>query len=104
MQSSQVFRKKIKDSFERVKEEQTILFFMLSEWVYALLIPENYRYSEHETRQIAREIQQNILPSKHPENQFHILTWQEVIHANQYLSPAFSGWLPAKEIQVVFFV
>lgn len=104
MQTSHVFRKKIKDSFARVKEEQTILFFMLSEWVYALLIPESYRYSEHETRQIAREIQQNILPSKHPENQFHILTWQEVIHQNQHLNPAFSGWLAAKEIQVVFFV
>ncbi len=104
MQTSQVFRKKIKDSFARVKEEQTILFFMLSDWVYALFIPETYRYSEHETRQIAREIQQNILPSKHPENQFHILTWQEVVHANQHLHPAFSGWLPAREIQVVFFV
>lgn len=104
MQTSHVFRKKIKDSFARVREEQTILFFMLSDWVYALLIPESYRYSEHETRQIAREIQQNILPSKHPENQFHILTWQEVIHQNQHLSPAFSGWLAAKEIQVVFFV
>ncbi|MEI6806592.1 MAG: hypothetical protein WCK49_08835, partial [Myxococcaceae bacterium] len=104
MQTSHVFRKKIKDSFTRVKEEKTILFFMLSDWVYALFIPESYRYSEHETRQIAREIQQNILPSKHPENQFHIVTWQEVVHANQHLAPAFSGWIDAKEIQVVFFV
>lgn len=104
MQTSHVLKKKIKDSFARVKEEQTILFFMLSDWVYALLIPENYRYSEHETRQIAREIQQNILPSKHPEHRFHILTWQEIVSQNQHLHPAFSGWLDTKEIQVVFFV
>ena len=77
---------------------------MLSDWVYALLIPESYRYSEHETKQIAREIQQNILPDKHPGNSFRIMTWQEIIHQNQHLSSAFSGWLSTREIQVVFFV
>src|SRR3989338_11189041 len=102
MQTSQVFKKKIRDSFARVKEEQTILFFMLSDWVYALLVPENYRYSEHETSQIAKEIQQNILPNKHPEQQFHILTWQEIVSQNQYLQPAFKGWLATQDIHIVF--
>ncbi|MES2503669.1 MAG: tetratricopeptide repeat protein [Myxococcota bacterium] len=103
MQTSLALKQKIRDAFERVEEEQTILFFMLSDWVYILLIPESYHYSEHETKQIAKEIQQNILPGKHPSNRFQILTWQEIIHQNQHLHPAYSGWRATHSTQVIFF-
>ncbi len=104
MQTSGVFRQKITDSLARAVEEQTILFFMLSEWVYALLIPRSYHYSDHETKQIAKEIKQNILPEKHPGELYSILTWQEVVHQNQHLCSAFDGWQNVREIQPVFFV
>lgn len=104
MQSSYIFRKNIKDSFARAHEEQTILFFMLSDWVYALFIPSSYRYTPHETSQIALEIQQNILPGKHPNNCFKIFTWQEVVNSNQYWRSPYSAWAAARTTQVVFFV
>ncbi len=104
MQTSGVFRQKIRDSLARAVEEQTILFFMLSDWVYALLIPRSYHYSEHETKQIAKEIKQNILPEKHQDELYSILTWQEVVHQNQHLCNAFDGWQNVRELQPVFFV
>ena len=104
MQSSQLLQQKIGDAFERVREEDSILFLSLSDWAYALLIPSSYRYTEYESRQIAREIQQNILPERNPGSKFHIMSWQDVIHENQHRGPAFSGWKSAGQVQVLFFI
>ncbi|MBH1989162.1 MAG: tetratricopeptide repeat protein [Myxococcaceae bacterium] len=98
------FRKRIQDAFLRVEEEQIILFVTLENWVHLLLVPKCYSYSAYEIKQIANEMKQNILPSKHPEHDFQVLEWQEIIDSNQWRHPPFEAWLSVQQTQAVFFV
>ncbi|MDA0713085.1 MAG: tetratricopeptide repeat protein [bacterium] len=99
---------KILDSIKHSLQDQTILFMPLNDSVYMLVIPPMFKYSDEETEQVAKEIQQGILPNKHNDEPYHILTWQQIINEN-LLKPASKTWQIlqlgniAANTQLVFF-
>ncbi len=103
------FKHKISDSLLQSLQDQTILFMPLDEFVYMLVVPPTFNYSQEETEQVAKEIQQGILPSKHNDEPYHILTWQQIVNEN-HLQTSCSTWKMlhnghfAANTQLIFFV
>ncbi len=103
------FKHKISDSLKQSLQDQTILFMPLDEFIYMLVVPPTFNYSKEETEQVAKEIQQGILPSKYNDEPYHILTWQQIVNEN-HLQASCSTWSMlhnghfAENAQLVFFV
>jgi Flp pilus assembly protein TadD len=103
------FKHKISDSLLQSLQDQTILFMPLDEFVYMLVIPPTFNYSQEETEQVAKEIQQGILPSKHNDEPYHILTWRQIVNEN-HLQTSCPTWKMlhnghfAANTQLIFFV
>jgi Tfp pilus assembly protein PilF len=85
-------RKTFTEALDQVARDQSISFSPIDTWFYLLAIPSTFRYTQEETKQIAKEIQHTILPPKKPRSLFQILTWTQVANSQHQASPSYKDW------------
>ncbi len=109
-QRTSSFKQKFCDIIQRAYCDKTIVFSPVDDWAYVLAISPFFQYSEDETLQIAKEIQQSILPNRYPTSKFQILTWRSMTSVHHALEPSYRQWYKEYEehidkgTKIVFFV